>query len=65
MKELELKLKKEVEEGTHIVACRFPLPSLKPAATIGSGLDTVWLYRQQSTIEYSPKTESKVENLRN
>ncbi|KAE8748751.1 hypothetical protein FOCC_FOCC004554 [Frankliniella occidentalis] len=47
MEELELKLKKEVEDGTHIVACRFPLPSLKPVATIGSGLDTVWLYKHK------------------
>ncbi|KAK3923540.1 ATP synthase subunit C lysine N-methyltransferase [Frankliniella fusca] len=48
MTELELKLQKEVEDGTHIVACRFPLPTLKPAATIGSGLDTVWLYKHKS-----------------
>lgn len=50
MEELEFKLEKEVEAGTHIVACRFPLPTLKPIATIGSGLDTVWLYTHKSNI---------------
>lgn len=49
MSELEVKLQKELEDGTHIVACRFPLPSIKPSATIGTGLDTVWLYRHSTT----------------
>lgn len=48
MKDLEAKLEDEAEDGTHIVACRFPLPTLKPVEIIGTGLDTVWLYRHQS-----------------
>ncbi|XP_034232637.1 ATP synthase subunit C lysine N-methyltransferase [Thrips palmi] len=51
MEELQLKLENEVEAGTHIVACRFPLPKLKPVATIGSGLDTVWLYTPNNNKE--------------
>lgn len=56
MKELESKLEREVQDGTYIVACRFPLPSLKPVTTIGSGLDTVWLYQHQSSVYNLKKT---------
>lgn len=28
-----------------VIACRFPFPNLKPIATIGSGIDTVWVYK--------------------
>lgn len=48
MGELEKKFLRECERSTNIVACRFPLPNVKPQKTIGSGIDTVWLYKINS-----------------
>lgn len=45
MQPFEEKLHKELSSEACVVACRFPLPSWEPAATIGSGVDTVWLYK--------------------
>ena len=45
MKELEQKCIKELSSDACIVACRFPLPNLKPTKTIGKGIDTVWFYK--------------------
>lgn len=44
MSEFEKKLLKEVNHDTIVVACRFPLPNMVPAETIGHGVDTVWKY---------------------
>lgn len=44
MCEFEKKLLKETNNGTVVVACRFPLPNLIPVETIGHGVDTVWKY---------------------
>lgn len=44
MNDLEQKLQSEAMEGTKIVACRFPLPNMKPTQIIGGGIDSVWLY---------------------
>ncbi|GBP65925.1 Protein FAM173B [Eumeta japonica] len=44
MKDFEHKLCSEVKAGAVIVACRFPLPNMKPIETIGHGVDTVWKY---------------------
>ncbi|XP_047999221.1 ATP synthase subunit C lysine N-methyltransferase [Leguminivora glycinivorella] len=44
MAEFENKLLDETENGTVVVACRFPLPNMKPVETIGHGVDTVWKY---------------------
>ncbi|XP_044763129.1 ATP synthase subunit C lysine N-methyltransferase [Coccinella septempunctata] len=44
MENLEKKLIKECQNGSYIIACRFPLPIRKPIATIGCGVDTVWVY---------------------
>ncbi|CAH0402767.1 unnamed protein product [Chilo suppressalis] len=44
MQDFEYKLLKEAQSGAVIVACRFPLPNLKPIETIGHGVDTVWKY---------------------
>lgn len=44
MNDLEKKLQTEALEGTKIVACRFPLPNMKPKQIIGGGIDSVWLY---------------------
>lgn len=45
MAELERKLMREVRtEDARIIVCRFQLPNCQPAATIGGGVDTVWVY---------------------
>ncbi|XP_018019214.1 ATP synthase subunit C lysine N-methyltransferase [Hyalella azteca] len=44
MSQLEHKLDAELGRDSAVVACRFPLPQRKPYRTIGSGIDTVWLY---------------------
>lgn len=44
MPELE-KIFKSQEQCLRVVACRFPLPHCEPSLTIGTGVDTVWLYR--------------------
>ncbi|KAL0277838.1 UNVERIFIED_CONTAM: hypothetical protein PYX00_004981 [Menopon gallinae] len=45
MEQLKIKFSQELLEGTHIIACRFPLPGKTPIQTIGSGIDTVWVYK--------------------
>ena len=44
MKDLEVKLLKEMKPESRVVACRFPLPNLKLIDTIGEGIDSVWTY---------------------
>ncbi|CAN7996710.1 unnamed protein product [Ixodes hexagonus] len=44
MPALERKLADELNSGAWVVACRFPLPTLKPSFTQGTGIDTVWVY---------------------
>lgn len=48
MAPLEQKLKVELPAEGAVIACRFPLPNSRPTATLGSGIDTVWLYRRES-----------------
>lgn len=45
MPELEKIFLSQGQTGLHVVACRFPLPNTTPCLTIGTGVDTVWLYR--------------------
>lgn len=45
MPELEAKLHREVDANTYVVACRFPFPTWIPDSIVGSGVDTVWLYK--------------------
>nr|ACO10837.1 C16orf24 [Caligus rogercresseyi] len=44
MKELEVKLVKEVKLGSQTIACRFPFPNLSCEKEIGEEIDTVWTY---------------------
>ncbi|KAG6446847.1 ATP synthase subunit C lysine N-methyltransferase [Manduca sexta] len=44
MSEFESKLLQETDNGTVVVACRFPLPNMVPVEIIGHGVDTVWKY---------------------
>lgn len=32
------------QENFSVIVCRFPLPAKKPSLTIGSGIDSVWVY---------------------
>jgi len=44
MADLEKKFQAELSHSSHVIACRFPLPSCVPDRTIGTGIDTVWYY---------------------
>ncbi|GAU96689.1 hypothetical protein RvY_08097-2 [Ramazzottius varieornatus] len=46
------KLLVEMRPDAMFVACRFPLPNVKPSAQLGSGIDTVWVY-SRSDIQKS------------
>ncbi|KAK7481152.1 hypothetical protein BaRGS_00027585 [Batillaria attramentaria] len=45
MSQFEEKLEQELSPSGCVVACRFPLPSWEPVVTVGTGVDTVWLYK--------------------
>ncbi|XP_064455364.1 ATP synthase subunit C lysine N-methyltransferase-like [Ornithodoros turicata] len=47
MSDLEKKFCAELRPGSWVVACRFPVPGLKPILTEGTGIDTVWVYEMQ------------------
>lgn len=49
MNDLERKIRAECRDGCVVVACRFPLPNSTPLRTIGTGIDTVWLYEINTT----------------
>ncbi|EEC14740.1 conserved hypothetical protein, partial [Ixodes scapularis] len=51
MPALEQKLADELSSDAWVVACRFPLPSLKPDFTQGTGIDTVWVYRMSTRVK--------------
>lgn len=44
MTDLEKKLLLEANKESKVIACRFPLPNIKPTRIVGEGADTVWLY---------------------
>lgn len=44
MNDLEKKIINEANSNSRIIACRFPLPNMKPNKAVGTGIDTVWLY---------------------
>ncbi|KAI4484203.1 hypothetical protein M0804_007659 [Polistes exclamans] len=47
MGDIEEKFNTELQKDSVIIACRFPLPNMNPIATIGEGVDTVWLYKKR------------------
>lgn len=49
MTDLEKKLLTEANKEAKIIACRFPLPNVKPSRVIGEGIDSVWLYKLKRT----------------
>ena len=59
MQQFEEKLSKEMSASSRVVACRFPLPSWEPLATVGSGVDTVWLYKVSN---HSDASKTDIQN---
>ncbi|XP_011299873.1 protein FAM173B [Fopius arisanus] len=51
MEEIEQKFMTELKDNSTIIACRFPLPNLKPVQIVGQGVDTVWIYKRPHKIE--------------
>ncbi|XP_071626585.1 ATP synthase subunit C lysine N-methyltransferase [Temnothorax longispinosus] len=45
MGDIEKKFNTELRRDSLVIACRFPLPNTRPVATIGHGVDTVWVYK--------------------
>lgn len=57
MKDLETKLIAEAP-NSKVIACRFPLPNLKPLKTIDEGVNTVWFYDLSRTEHIRATTNS-------
>ena len=53
MSQLETKFDEELHRDSHVVACRFPLPTWQPVNTCGHGIDTVWVYKHPSNTDYT------------
>ena len=53
MGQLENKFDTELCKDSHVVVCRFPLPTWQPVHTCGHGLDTVWVYKHPSNTDYT------------
>ncbi|XP_063995274.1 ATP synthase subunit C lysine N-methyltransferase [Diachasmimorpha longicaudata] len=51
MEEIEKKFIAELKSDSAIIACRFPLPNLKPIRIIGQGVDTVWIYQNPRKVD--------------
>jgi hypothetical protein len=51
MAELETKLGKEMKPECTVIACRFPFPKWNEIATIGDGIDSVWIYKPAVVAE--------------
>ena len=47
MPDLESKLESEIKSDCTVIACRFPFPNWKEMATLGEGIDSVWIYKPQ------------------
>lgn len=46
MTRLEDKFEKELQKGSQVIACRFPLPNKKPIKVLSDGdVDSVWIYQ--------------------
>ncbi|CAG2107331.1 unnamed protein product [Medioppia subpectinata] len=48
MSSLENKIQNDCNKSGNsvkVIACRFPLPNWQPLESVGTGIDTVWLYR--------------------
>nr|XP_044995215.1 ATP synthase subunit C lysine N-methyltransferase isoform X2 [Jaculus jaculus] len=54
MLQLEKKLEEELENGTRVIACRFPFPHWTPDHVTGQGIDTVWAYDMSASRDLRP-----------
>ena len=55
MKDLSVKLNKEIKQDTTIVTCRFPINDHKEIYSLEDGVDSVWVYDKNSL-------ENKIKN---
>ena len=51
MKDLSVKLNKEIKQDTTIITCRFPINDYKEIYTLDDGVDSVWVYDKKSLNE--------------
>lgn len=63
MPQLESKLIQELTSDGCVVVCRFPLPSWKPVASFGNGIDTVWLYTKPKNYELDSEVHISRESM--
>ena len=72
MTPLEEKLQRELKSSCDVIACRFPFPTWHACETVGTDIDTVWLYnmesvkmqqQQQSTDQLQQESCAKDSNL--
>jgi SAM-dependent methyltransferase len=63
MSELAIKLKKEMQNETLIVSCRYPIEAYKSIYNLDDELDSVWIYDKSSLMKPSASDEPK-EKLR-
>jgi SAM-dependent methyltransferase len=63
MAELAVKLKKEMQNDTLIVSCRYPIEAYKSIYNLDDELDSVWIYDKSSLFRPSSENEQK-EKLR-
>jgi hypothetical protein len=54
MGELHGKLARELQPHARVIACRFPLRGAEPVATIGDGIETVWVYSAAAVRAAAP-----------
>jgi len=62
MADLEKKFQAELSHDSHVIACRFPLPSCVPDRIIGTGIDTVWYYSAARLAQHSSSEASDIKD---
>uniref|UniRef100_A0A915JTQ3 Uncharacterized protein n=1 Tax=Romanomermis culicivorax TaxID=13658 RepID=A0A915JTQ3_ROMCU len=65
MDELSKKLEKDMIRQSAVIACRFDVGRWTPAVTVGSGIDTVWVYSMPDHATKFRFTLSKIDNRYN
>ena len=58
MGELHAKLVSELKPDARLLVCRFPIPNHVPCHTVGSGIDSVWIYGRDAEYAEGYRPES-------
>ncbi|XP_076336507.1 ATP synthase subunit C lysine N-methyltransferase isoform X2 [Tachypleus tridentatus] len=53
MHKLGVKAKHEMENGSYLIACRYPLPRWNPKYVINDGIDSVWVYKIEQILNHN------------